>query len=131
MEASIRIAAASSMGPELEEECQGSSLCSARGNFIPAAGWGVEVGNRFNQVYQSLLFKKVEYMKANNPVFKWLYELLLWTNTCQNKRGEVCLDSLFPSILVGRIWQSGFIQGGREPVVETPLTATDQRFRAS
>lgn len=56
MEASIRIAAASSMGPELEEECQGSSLCSARGNFIPAAGWGVEVGNRFNQVYQNIMY---------------------------------------------------------------------------
>lgn len=34
----------------------GSSLCSARGNFIPAAGWGVEVGNRFNQVFQNIMY---------------------------------------------------------------------------
>lgn len=34
----------------------GSSLCSARGNFIPEAGWGVEVGNRFNQVFQNIMY---------------------------------------------------------------------------
>lgn len=117
----LRISVASGVGQELEEESQGlacalgESTLSQRQFEIWKQGTG-SIRYAFFLNHASVMFSiLISRVNENNPIFKWVYQLLLCYSPIpdRNKGGQGSLDSLSPPISEDNCGKNGFIQDGR------------------
>lgn len=60
------------------------------------------------------MFKKIEYMKTSNPIFRWVYQLLfaITQYLTETREGRFIWIHCFYQSQWGGLQQSGFFQGG-------------------